>query len=548
MNELYSLAVEPWLPVATRDGKRIFIPIRDIARPDVLRIDTGRPDCDIAVTEFLIGLVAVGMGPSGAGEWKRCYETPPSPGEIDAAIAPFAHALVLNGDGPRFFQDLDPLENGAEEPVAALFMDAPAGHFVKEGTVTALSRRAAAIALVTLQTCAPTGGRGHFTSLRGGGAASTLIIPRTGDETPTLWQVLWANVPDGYKIEAEDADKVFPWLSGTRSADRVGGTTPVDVHQAQAFFGMPRRIRLNFTEGNDERCALFGETDRIAVKSYLTRPNGAKYPTETWRHPLSPYYQVKDKTSEAWLPLHFKAAAIDYRQWVGLTLKTKTGEVSLPADIVSLFLHKRAKEIGLKSSTRHRAGLLAAGYAMDNMKPLDFTEAMLPLISTGDPERDYDLAGCATAMIAGAELAASLLLLALKVALWSEKKAGQPDNSKAPLASARARFWADTENAFYDTLRDLAAKADDLGGRIYKEAKEAWLNTIRDAALAIFDDLAPIDSPESPDIRNIVNARKSLFFGLGGPAMFKALCLEAPEREKKDRKNGKANGKGRKAA
>ncbi len=548
MTEPYSLAVEPWLPVATKDSARMFIPISDIGRPDLLRVDTGRPDCDISLTEFLIGLLAISIGPSGNREWKWHYQTPPSPKEIEAAIKPFAHALVLDGEGPRFFQDFEPLEGGAEEPVASLFMDTPAAHFVKEGTVSALSRRAAAIALITLQTSAPTGGRGHFTSHRGGGAASTLVIPRLAEETPTLWQVIWANVPNGYSIEAGEVESVLPWLIATRCADQAGATTAAHVHKAQAFFGMPRRIRLNFTPGNHERCALLGDTDQIVVRSYVTRPNGTKYPTETWRHPLSPYYLVKDKTNEAWLPLHFKAGAIDYRQWVGLTLRSKIGEVSLPADIVSLFLSERAKRIGIDTINNHRVGILAAGYAMDNMKPLDFTEAMLPLISTGDTERDFELAGCATAMVGGAEIAQSRLLSALKVALWSASKQAQPDNSKAPLAAARARFWADTENAFYDALCGLAAKADDQGGKIYIDAREAWLEMIREAALAIFDDLAPIDSPDSPDIRNIVSARKSLFFGLGGPAMFKALGLEVPPPEKKEKKNRKANGKGRQAA
>ena len=73
---------------------------------------------------------------------------------------------------------------------------------------------------------------------------------------------------------------------------------------------------------------------------------------------------------------------------------------------------------------------------------------------------------------------------------------------------------------------------------------------IRDAALLIFDDLAPIDAPESPDIKNIVNARSLLYFALegrnkAGAPIWKALNLTMPEkREKKD----KANGKGRKAA
>ena len=335
----------------------------------------------------------------------------------------------------------------------------------------------------------------------------------------------------------------------TRTSENGQETTPEPTPTRAGLLRHAPPHPADFHPSNGERCALTGETDTIVVKGYVTKPWGFNYPSQTWRHPLSPYYRVKE-TSNEWLPLHFKSSAIGYRQWVGLTLKTKTGETALPADTVSLFLNERAKEIGINLPRSHRVGILAAGYAMDNMKPLDFTEAMLPLISTGDKERDFDLAGCAAAMVQAAEAAASLLLNALKVALYSDRKQGQPDNASAPLAAARARFWADTENAFYDTLRGLAAKQRDPSGSIYTEAKERWRKVIRDAALAIFDDLAPIDAPESPDIKNIVNARSLLYFALegrnkAGAPIWNALNLTMPEkREKKD----KANGKGRKAA
>ena len=553
----YSLAVEPWLPIATKDGKRIFIPLRDIGRKDLLRIDTGRADCDISLTEFLIGLVAVSMGPSGIRDWVPLYQTPPSPEEITEALKPFAYALVLDGGGPRFFQDLEALK-GEEVPVSSLLMEMPgaqtlkdnADHFVKRGSIAVLSRKGAAIALLTLQTSAPSGGAGHRTSLRGGGPASTLVIPRREDGTPTLWQSLWANVPEGFRIDPSEAGKVMPWLAAARTSEKGQETTPEHADKAHAFFGMPRRIRLTFEPSNRERCALTGEIDTVVVKSYVTKPWGVNYPTTTWKHPLSPYYRLNEKSNE-WLPLHFKSSAIGYRQWVGLTLKAKTNETSRPADAVSLFLNKRAQAVGINFLRNHRVGILAAGYAMDNMKPLDFTEAMLPLISTGDEERDFDLAGFAAAMVEGAKAAALLLLTALKVALYSDRKQGQPDNTSAPLAAAQARFWGDTENAFYDTLRSLARDAtDEPSGGVYTDAKEAWLKTISAVALAIFDDLAPIDAPESSDIKNIVSARSLLYFALkgrnkAGAPIWRALGLAMPEKQEK---KGKTNGKGRKAA
>jgi CRISPR system Cascade subunit CasA len=559
MIEPYSLAVEPWLPVATRNCGRILIPIRDLGREDLLRIDTGRADCDISLTEFLIGLLAISMGPPGLRDWVKRYNAPPSPSEIDEAIKPFAHALALDGDGARFFQDLDPLEGGAKFGVSSLLMEMPgaqtlkdnADHFVKRGGVGALSRAGAAIALLTLQTSAPSGGAGHRTSLRGGGPATTIVIPRRNDKAPTLWQILWANAPEGLRIDPSDAYKAMPWLAPTRTSETGRETTPEDAHSAHAFFGMPRRIRLIFEPSEGERCALTREADNVVVKSYVTKPWGFNYPTQTWPHPLGPYYGVKDKSGAAWLPLHFKSSTVGYRQWVGLTLRTKTSEAALPANAVSSCLKERARAIGIKLSEKHRVGVLACGYAMDNMKPLDFTEAMLPLIATGDEEGDACLAGCANEMVDGAKAASSLLLTALKVALYSDRKQGQPDSNSAPLAGAQARFWDNTENAFYDAVRGIARDASDApSSAVYIEARKAWLQKIRRAALGIFDDLAPIDTPESPDIKNIVSARSFLFFALegrnkAGAPLWKALNLNMPEKKEK---KSKADGKGRKAA
>lgn len=553
MTEPYSLAAEPWIPVAAKASKREFIRIRDIGRQDLLRINTGRADCDISLTEFLIGLLAISMGPSDNREWRRLYETPPSADDIEAGIEPFARALVLDGDGPRFFQDYEAL-TGDEVPVSSLLMEMPgaqtlkdnADHFVKRGGVAALSRRGAAIALLTLQMSAPSGGAGHRTSLRGGGPVTTLVIPRQAKDAPTFWQLLWTNVPEGLKIDPSAAGKVFPWLAPSRISEGGKETTPEDVHPAQAFFGMPRRIRLTFSPSEGEICALTGEADATVVRSYVTKPWGTNYPSQTWRHPLSPYYRVNEKSQE-WLPLHFKSSAVGYRQWVGLTLQTSQGATSRSADNVSLFLRIRARSLGVELFGSD-ASLLACGYAMDNMKPLDFTEAMLPLISTGDPNRDMHLAACATAMVDGAGAAASLLLTALKVALYTDNKKAQPGNDSAPLSAARARFWADTENAFYDAIRDLAGKiGDDPAGVVQMDAKEGWRKTIRDAALAIFDDLAPVDAPESADIKNIVSARSLLVFAFegrsktGGP-LWSALGLTMPVKKEK------TNGKGRKAA
>jgi CRISPR system Cascade subunit CasA len=126
--------------------------------------------------------------------------------------------------------------------------------------------------LLTLQTYAPAGGAGHRTSLRGGGPLSTLVDPRQessgrslAHERP-LWEKLWANVqtrealsglPSAVAVSSLDA--AFPWLRTTRvSNPKAGGgeTPPTATHPLEAYFGLPRRIRLEF--GDQGRCDLTG--------------------------------------------------------------------------------------------------------------------------------------------------------------------------------------------------------------------------------------------------------------------------------------------------
>jgi CRISPR system Cascade subunit CasA len=161
MSEPFSLLQNAWLPVALDDGRRVFVRPCDIAAKidskSIIRIATGRPDCDISLTEFLIGLLAVTLAPTGARDWRKRFTTPPSPDDLQSALLPFESAMILDGDGPRFFQDFEPLEGEANE-IAALFIDAPgsntlkenADHFVKRGRTSMLSRAGAAIALAAI--------------------------------------------------------------------------------------------------------------------------------------------------------------------------------------------------------------------------------------------------------------------------------------------------------------------------------------------------------------------------------------------------------------
>jgi CRISPR system Cascade subunit CasA len=236
MPELYSLLWQAWVPVVLGSGRRVFVRPCEISQPyggeNIVRIATGRPDCDISLTEFLIGLYTISLEGTDARVWPDLYSSAPTHAELDVAFAPFNKAMILDGNGPRFFQDLEPLD-GQPNPVSALLIDAPgeksikenADHFVKRRRCATLSRAGAAIVLLTLQKSAPSGGAGHRTSLRGGGPLTTLVIPGVDEGEPTLWQRLWSNVPDGLKPDADEPLwRIFPWLAKTRTSDPRNGS------------------------------------------------------------------------------------------------------------------------------------------------------------------------------------------------------------------------------------------------------------------------------------------------------------------------------------
>lgn len=547
MRENFSLFDRAWLPVALDDGRRVFVRPRDVAgevegRP-IVRIATGRPDCDTSLAELLIGLLAVAYAPKSVREWRKRFDQPPSPAELQAAFEPFGNAFLLDGPGPRFFQDFEAF-NGEANSVDALFIDAPGGntlkenadHFVKRGRTSVLSRAGAVIALASLQISAPSGGAGHRTSPRGGGPLTTMIQPgaRNGGP-PSLWQRLWANVPDAEGAELETSARVFPWLAKTRTSDPKNAgiaTTPEDVHPLQAFFGMPRRIRLVFQDNVDcLPCDLLGIVDDVIVPGYVTKPWGVNYSAWSRGHPMSPYYKTKETDAE-FLPLHLKSSRVGYRQWLGMVLEAQKG-LRIPAKCLTTWLRRAQNFEGADKAIARDARLLVAGFAMDNMKPLDYAEELLPLVVTGDEHCDEEIRNLAHDWVNAADGAASQLVSATKLAMFGEKAKAERDSTV--LDAVKSRFWADSEAGFYNNLREISQsvelRRDDLidaidGLRARHGAQ--WLGALRAVCLGVFDTTAPIDDADGDRIADVIAGRKMLGlmfdgYGKAGAALFDSL-------------------------
>lgn len=334
----YDLRDAPWIPWRRRSGVVDWGPpsaLTDrIVEDPVVALAAPRPDFDGALQEFLIGLLTVALQPADEDQWEEHWHAPPSSDDLSMALEALPSAFDLDGGGARFFQDLsaDELEHAKKVPIDQLLIDAAGEQtqllnkdlFVKRERVARIGRPAAAMALLTMQTYAPSGGQGHRTSLRGGGPLTTLVDPRvdlTGaphaHDLP-LWRKLWANVETKTQWAArmphpQALDTVFPWLGPTRVSDPKSGapTRPPDVHPLQAYFGLPRRIRLEFSSAG--RCDLTGLDDDQTVVGFRMRTYGSQY--VGWRHPLSPHYRAKAKGEL--LPLHGQPNGIGWRDWGG---------------------------------------------------------------------------------------------------------------------------------------------------------------------------------------------------------------------------------------
>ena len=263
-----NLVTDRWIPVLDTFGARRLISPWEMADTTLLRPDWPRTDLNTACLELLIGLVRLADPPANADDWEG--RQTPEPARLRDRLAAFAPAFDLLGVGPRFMQELGGLQ-GEVKPTDTLFIDSGGeggALTVREGRYPSLDLPLAAMALYTMQTQAPSGGRGNLTSLRGGGPMTVLVDPGGG-----MWPLIWANVPDGRPTTHD----VLPWMRRTVTSETGVQYFPHQGDPAEVFFGMPRRLWLVASEDQ--------------VTGVIQRPSGTKY--VGWRHPLTPYYRQK---------------------------------------------------------------------------------------------------------------------------------------------------------------------------------------------------------------------------------------------------------------
>lgn len=524
----FSLIDCAWIPVRRRISGASFVRpsqiVEHLEDDPVVAIDWPRADFSIATLEWLIGLVAIADPPESARDWSRRWHVPPSADDLDKAFKPLAHAFILDGDGPRFMQDLEEVQ-AKPNGVASLLIEAPGEQtqkrntdlLVKRGRVAQLGRAAAAIALYTLQTYAPAGGAGNRTGLRGGGPLTTLAIPPTQGPL-SVWNVVWANTPIGKSVSPERLPHVLPWLTRTRVSDKSQIISPAETDDRLAFWGMPRRVRLDFEDAEGGLCDLTGVGDQRLVRSWRQRPYGANY--QNFEHFLTPHYRSKPN-DRVWLPVHPQPGGIGYRHFLGLVFHS-SDQMQKPAGAIDVFRDQRLSDCVEDGPRSWR--IFAAGYDMDNMKARNFVESEMPVMEPADPDRTELSIDAVTNLILGAREAEALLRRAVRNALFS---AGADLKADAGLfSSLRARFWSETEPAFFTQLQRLSRDPD------AEAAARVFLAAVLQVSMRIFEETAPILDDDRPDriAAAARNLRASLNgYGKSGIALFAAFGLPAPE-------------------
>lgn len=547
----YDLRTASWIPWLRRRAGLQWGPIAELTADlrgsdPVIGIAAPRADFQGALLEFLIGVLTASLRPADEQEWLAAWTTPPTPEALQSSLDTLPNAFFLGPDDePQFLQDFVPadLAEYSVLPLDRLAIDSPGeqsiGHnktlFVKPGRFEMASRPVAAMALITMQTYAPAGGQGNRTSMRGGGPLTTLADPRqagptfSADEAP-LWQKLWINVETAEQLDARSPSGpppkpalIFPWVSATRTSDAsLPPVTPLEAHALQAYFGMPRRIRLMF--GDAGTCDLTGMHDDVTIRGYRMRNYGVEY--SGWTHPLSPHYLKQDKDGASWLPVHPQPGGITWRDWPDIALAPE-GSSRQPAACVTAAL-ARAKVLRLPSVRLH-----AFGFDMDNMKARAWISAMQPVfVLPEDTIRTPRwLPDIATELVRATRAAELSLTMAVKQAMFD-----RPGDAGGDALVPRQQLWAQTDAAFFGILRDLIAA--DFGDDAVTGALKHYYALVRETTLRLFDDAAPLASVPVTALRRHVGARYALsgfFNGYGklGRQLYESLQMVVPVAAKK---------------
>ncbi len=528
-----NLLSTPWLPFRTRKGSVAYRPPTAVADPEIVDLALPRADFQGAAYQFLIGLLQTALPPQNQGDWLDRFVEPPSMEELEAAFAPLADAFELDGDGPRFMQDPDPLDDVKDSTVSGLLIDAPGANgiknntdfFVKRGRVEVMCEDCAALALFTMQINAPAGGAGIRVGLRGGGPLTTLALPDSGDAS--LWSRLWLNVVtsraltrsgQAWQAPRYDDDTLFLWMAPTRVSDKKGTEVlPEGMHPLHPYWSMPRRFRLLFEEGPCH-CDICGREATHAVRRIRAKKQGANY-DGPWLHPLTPYRRDPKKPNEPPLSSKGQPGGLGYQHWSNLVLQDADTSGALPALVVQDYVAEKVRAVDeerrfgeeIAALLKH-ARLWAFGYDMDNMKPRGWYSVEMPLVAVPAAQQER-LRAWVQRFTDLARQIAWMVRTQIKNA-WFDR----PSEAKGDMSHIDLAFYDATRGAFFHALhgfQQTLAKADDAPS-LPPEVAEQWYRTLKREGMALFEEQSLSGALEAVDLQRATAARRQLQSFLAG--------------------------------
>lgn len=541
-----NLLDEAWIPVRRKDGKQDWIAPYQITEPDVVALDARRPDFSGALIQFLIGLVQTTTPMDSHVEWQQWNTNPPTVETLKKWFEPVREAFVFDGDGARFMQDFSLRTEGVKDDefndTGALLIESPGeqtlkenkDHFVKRGNVSAVCFHCVATALFTLQINAPGGGSGHYTSIRGIGPLTTLVIPEVNE---SIWKLIWMHVRDRSQFLSANGDSekkelqfTFPWLKEMASVQPQDSiTAPTSTHPAHVFWGMPRRIRLDFDNPISGVCQICGRDSERLVVRYLTKAKGFDY-KGGWIHPLSPYNEFNPGEMQA---AHPQQGGIAYKHWLGWVLGLQSEKKKTqPASIVSFVLDK-----GRLRGKQYR--IWAYGYDIHKSNKIRcWYDSTLPVYSLAEHNLDGKnlIQREVTKWIEAADHAALLLRSNVKFAWFGE------GDARGDLSFIDSAFWSQTESGFYQQLKSLIDQArDDESDPVLLPLRESWRDTLIKVSERLFDaDFIGVAPVQRQNPRRIAEAYNKLRINLRGDKLKEILKLPVEKKEKKEKKTKKS--------
>lgn len=579
---MYDLRTEPWIPYRRRSGAVVYgspALLTDGIHDDPIvgfALMRGRADFEGGLTEFLLGLYALALAPEDETAWRTLWDVPPAPTALAAALGALPNAFDLEGPTGRFLQDRRASDFADEDTlvsVGALLLEQEGASvvaldthpFLRRQGVRRVSRATAALALMTHQAYASSGGLGYRTGMRGGGPLTTLVVPETLDangirqpEAP-LWYRVWANVETVQQLRAaagaaagatantaggtdapRSSSEIYPWLRPTCTSEQGETVEPRDMHPAHAYFGMPRRLRLEF--GGPGTCDLSGLPDEVTVIGVRRRNYGMNY-SAAWRHPLTPYQRVDKSAKPAegvagsagpvdggeagavWSPIKVQDEGVSWRDVATMCCGTLDGR-RIPARAVQHFLAERAPRLsGFVFSIR------GYGFNNDNIKVRSWADTTVPIPSALYDVQDTGRRDATVRFVQGASAATRVLEKVLIDAVIQAQFRLPAEGKKSSHRHLSRAVCLAAEDAFYSGLAALEAGAPVV------VTLAAFGRRVERAMTALFHQHAPF-LPAAP-IRH-AEAMNGLRWVLRGYGPLGGLYFDALGRPRPAKKSSKA--------